>query len=158
MRLACRHEPEAARAVRDGRWTDALASHLVACASCQEAARVAAWLQAVAHSAEADAAPADPGRVWSRGVLAREVARRQELARRAARPVLWFQRAAVLVATAATAAWIAASGAELKRVTTFVVNRPMGLEGSWSLALLAAALVAVGIVAGAAALDRLQRP
>jgi hypothetical protein len=157
MRLACRHEPEAARAVREGRWTDALASHLVACASCQEAARVAAWLQAVAHSAEADAAPADPGRVWSRGVLAREVARRQELARRAARPAVWFQRVAALLATAATVAWMATSEAELDRLTTYVVDPPTDL-GPWSLVLTVAAFLALAFVAGAAALDRLQRP
>jgi len=159
MRLACRHEPEVARALREARWTDELASHAASCASCREAARVAAWLQAVALGAEAEAAPADPGRLWSRGVLAREVVRRQRLARRAARPVLWFQRTAAVVAGAATVAWIATSGTEIRGLTAFIVNdASTGIASPWSLGLVAGAVLALALAAGAAALDRLDRP
>jgi hypothetical protein len=136
------------------------------CDACREAARVAGWLQAVA--AAATAAPPDPGRLWSRAAIAREIVRRQELARRAARPALWFQRAAAIVALAATAVWIATAGPDLwpsvePALTgdawwSPVMAWPNDLDGIWPLAAAAGTLLVLAILAGRAAFDRLARP
>lgn len=161
----CPHEPAVARAVREGRWPPGLAAHLDGCDACREAARVAAWLQAVA--AEAAAVPPDPGRIWSRAAIAGEILRRQELARRAARPALWFQRAAAIVAAAATAVWVATAGADLWREVVLPLTRepwsldavwPTTLDGIWPLAAAAGSLLVLAFLAARAAIDRLDRP
>jgi hypothetical protein len=155
-RFACASEPRVARAVREGRWPEGLAAHARGCAACREAALVAGWLQVVAARAEAEAVPPDAARVWGRVALEREVLRRQELARRAVRPALWFQRAAAGIAAVATLVWTAtagrAAGASAAGTAATLLTDP------WTLVLATGALLFLVATMGRAALDRLDHP
>ena len=151
---ACARGTEVARAAREGRRSSELDAHVAGCADCREAARIASWLQAAARASVAAARPPDPAGLHGRALLEREIARRRDLARRAARPARLFQRVGGIAGVAATAAWILRGGTE---------SRALGglagpdLADPTLLAVLAATIAGLALVAALEALPRLDR-
>ena len=165
--LACRHEPALARALGEERWPPELAAHLKRCPRCREATRLVGRLQTMARPSIAAARPQDPVDIWARAALAREVARRRELVRRAARPAVWFHRVAVILATGTIVTWITTARGEIGRAAAALMGDPRALltrdlpgalGDPWSLGFLGGAILFAAYLWGRAALGQLARP
>ena len=65
MSDACPWGEAAARATRNGEWSDELAAHLAECISCRESGSLVRWLTELAERADAECTPLpDPRVVW----------------------------------------------------------------------------------------------
>jgi hypothetical protein len=107
----CDEEERALQATRRGRWTDDLARHAVECEVCAEVAAAARFMNVEAASLAADHRLPDPSRIWWRAQL---LARR-EAARRALRPIVVVEQAAlacalITIAFSITWGWPIVSG------------------------------------------------
>ncbi len=154
MWRACSREPEIAAALLAGRIPAELEAHLARCGACREAAAIASRLQAAAFADVAAARPPDPAGIWSRIEIESEIARRAELARRAARPILLFRLLGPAAGLAAAVGWLFIAGMDsVTRVAeSGVASNPTVLT------LACATLVAIGLAIESEVVGRLTRP
>jgi hypothetical protein len=103
----CGRERSVIKEISSGEAGEAARAHVASCAGCQEAFRIAGWMQAFA----AGAASLRPPRLPSAGALLWkfQLIEKREAARRAARPVFVAQIIASLIA-AQTFLWLLWSG------------------------------------------------
>jgi hypothetical protein len=89
----CRYELDVTRAAREGRWTEALQSHLASCEDCQAAASVAGFMEMLAEDDVRVRALPSASAVWLKAQLLRDTL----AAERISRPFTVFQWLAYFV-------------------------------------------------------------
>jgi hypothetical protein len=145
---ACPREREVLAAVAAGMPGPDLERHVSGCPECREVFAVSAWLQGVARETEVGALPRAE-RVWWRAQVERRLARRRELAERAARPIRWFERGAAAAVAIIVTAILWQQGMPTASAALAWVSDPTALGA------LAAVLMAV---AGLAAREAVRKP
>ncbi len=98
--MMCDREPLAVKAQLSGQWPGELKAHVAQCAGCQEAVLLTGYLHAAGAQQRVDTPAA--GMVWFKAQLRL----RREARERAERPLVWGQRAVLLMAGAGMA-WAA---------------------------------------------------
>lgn len=91
----CPREGQVLSGVLAGSVTADLGRHVAGCRECRDIVAVSTWLQGVDRETVVASLPrAD--RVWWRAQVERRLEERQALVDRAARPIRWFERVAVV--------------------------------------------------------------
>lgn len=96
----CKFEKSVVKESAQGNLNEKLALHVKECAACQETLKVADWMQNFAAAAPERALPT-AGFLWWKA----KIIEKQEAGKRAARPIVWTQTAAIFLVFAA-AAWL----------------------------------------------------
>ena len=105
----CLHEARVLRAVRTGRWDDALESHAAVCPACGEVALVGGRLRTFARETESHHRLPGPSLVW----LKAQLTERQVESQRASNPWAMAEALGLGTVALALASWFVVDGASL---------------------------------------------